>query len=169
MEAETTEFVRGLADRLAQVSLPSDLANEAQLESALIPAVRVYVQDRLGVSDPILLNNAVVHHGHLDYEWTKPIRRVAVFGRKVTGDILIRLLQSRQTVFIELKLAKRSVPPSLQRALGQSLLLRLKHHYVICLVVHRGSPLPRDAATEQLISDLWERFKIALVVRPASL
>jgi hypothetical protein len=94
---------------------------------------------------------------------------VTVFGRKMTGDILIRLLQSGEKVFIELKLAKRSVPPSLQRALGQSLLLRRKHDYVICLVVHRGRSLPRDATTEQLIGNLWNTFKIALVVRPVNL
>jgi hypothetical protein len=61
MEPDTTEFVCGLADALAQVPLPADLTAETQLESALIPVVRAHVEDRLGISDPVLLRNMVVH------------------------------------------------------------------------------------------------------------
>jgi hypothetical protein len=145
--------------------LPADLKTEGHLETSMIPIVHARVQHRLGVSGPVLLGNMIVHHGHPVYAWTKPIRRVTVFGRKMTGDILIRLLHFGQKAFIELKLAKCLAPPSLPRALGQSLFLRLKHDYVICLVAYRGRPLWRGATTEQLISTLWNRFKIALVVR----
>ncbi len=157
-------FVQALADKLRQVSLRPDLADEKQLEEALVPFVLEQVSGTLSVSGDEL-RRRVIYHGHPDYGSTKDRRRVEVFDSVVTGDIFIDH-PSGATVFIELKLAKKSLPSSLQRALGQSVLFRLKHDFVICFVGLRDGTAPQDALGDKLADDLWHLFRIMLVVRP---
>ncbi len=161
MDAAT--FVQGLADKLRQVPLRPDLADEQELEDALVPFVQGYVSSALGVLGDEL-RQRVIYHGHPDYGSSKEERRVEIFDSVLTGDIFIEH-PSGATVFIELKLAKKTLPSSLQRALGQSVLLRLKHDYVICFVAVRDGAVPQDALSDKLTDDLWSLFRIALVVR----
>jgi hypothetical protein len=163
---DTTTLVRALADGLRQAPLRADLADERQLEDALVPFVQSYVGRTLGVSGDEL-RRRVIYHGHPDYSSTKDRRRVEVFGSVMTGDIFIEL-PADTTLFIEVKLAKKSLPFSLQRALGQSVLLRLKHDFVICFVALGNGTAPQGGLGEKLADELWKLFRIALVVRPLS-
>ncbi len=156
-------FVQDLAERLWHVRLPTGLTSEGQLEQALVPHVREFVRDRLGLSESAV-KDAVIHHQHPQYAATRQQRVVEIFGAAMTGDIFIRHQERVGTVFIELKLTKRSLPSGLQRAIGQSLVLRLKHN-VICMVVHDGALDAQGDIAAHLAAQLWKRFRIALVVR----
>jgi hypothetical protein len=165
-EQDTADFVHDLAERLRHVPLPKRLDNEGHLEQILVPHVREFIRRRLGYSEPAL-SDAVIHHGHPKYAATRPERIVEILGAAMTGDIFIRRQDGVGTVFIELKLTKRSLPSGLQRAIGQSLVLRLKHN-VICMVVHEGLLSAKDDTFDYLEAELWRRFKIALIVRSAT-
>lgn len=158
--------MRALADELRQVPLRSALADERQLEDALVPFVREFVGRTLRVSGDEL-RRRVIYHRHPDYGSTTDKRRVRLFDSAITGDIFIEH-HSGATIFIELKLAKKSMPSSLQRALGQSVLLRLKHDFVICFVALKNGVASQDALGDKLADDLWTVFRIALVVRSLS-
>jgi hypothetical protein len=125
--------------------------------------VREFVRERLGYSETAL-SDAVIHHGHPKYATTRPERIVEVLGAAMTGDIFIRRHEGIGTVFIEMKLTKRSLPSGLQRAIGQSLVLRLKHN-VICIVVHAGALNANDNTINRMEVELWTRFGIALIIR----
>lgn len=129
----------------------------------MVSFAQEYVGRTLSVSGDEL-RRWVIRHQHPDYGSTTNKRRVQVFDSAMTGDIFIEDL-SGETIFIELKLAKKSLPSSLQRALGQSVLLRLKHNFVICFVALKNGAASPDALGDKLADDLWNLFHIALVVR----
>jgi len=156
-------FVQDLAERLLHVPLPRGLTSEGRLEQVLVPHVREFVRNRLGLSESAV-TDAVIHHRHPQYAATRRERVVEIFGAAMTGDIFIRRQEGIGTVFIELKLTKRSLSSGLQRAIGQSLVLRLMHN-VICMVVHDGALDAEGDIAAHLAAELWQRCGIALVVR----
>ncbi len=168
------EFVQNLAAHLREIRLPSALAEkrpEHDLKKRYLrAAIRSFTEKALGIPSKDL-DEVVITNGDTPEEkarWTnsKSDQNVVAFDCPNTTDIFIKHPKIG-TVSIEIKASKfQSAPGDLQRAIGQSVIASMKHDHVICLAVRQGQ---RKAQTDdlgaKLISTLWEKHRIALVVR----
>jgi hypothetical protein len=165
-------FTRGLARVIEKARLPERIKSEAALEKALVPHVRRYVRSKLDLPEAAL-RCVLYYHGNPNWSESKPFQHVAILGRYASGDIFIRHPKIG-SVLIELKLAKLrkpsgadSLPGSLQRSLGQSLVFSMRHPHTICCVVFQGSPVKRRYdKTCELTRKLWKERQIRLILRP---
>ena len=167
-----------IGDLLKNCDLPSSMKSEIDLERYVRPIVRSCVKEALQISDEEL-SDVVFSHGEIEAErayWTKSkaYQNVVVYGCSNTSDIFIRL-PNDESIYMEIKLSKKrgpggsTLPGDIQRSIGQSLIASLRHPYVICFIVCEADlrNKPEDLR-EKLQSTLWERHRIALIVRHLS-
>ncbi len=175
MSEFSDRFVQGLASVLRRASLPRRLRREIDLERAMWPLVRTYTKRALNLSEEEL-DEALVTHGRTKEEkerWTrsKVHQNVVVYGHANTSDIFLKERRVK-SVYVEFKLAKvrskkaSTLPGDLQRSVGQSLLAHLRHHHVVCCIVCQRR-VPHDGNAKRLEKILWNKQRIALVVRSA--
>ena len=173
MNAET--LTNKIVSLLRNCDLPISMESELALERKLGPIIRNLVKDTLKINDEVL-SEVVFSHGETRAEkefWTKSKadQNVVVYGCSNTGDIFIKHPDG-ESIYIEVKLSKRrgpkstSLPGDIQRSIGQSLIASLRHAFVICFIVCQGDLRARpDDLRNELEQTLWQRHRIALIVR----
>ena len=168
MEINPEKIIKKLVQELEKLSLPESLKNESDLEFAVLPTIRTFVQKELKINN---LKGILYHHGRNKEEkelWSKSkqFQNIELLGTH-TYDMLIKHPKVGSLV-LEFKYASSSKNPltnRIQRIIGQSLIAKLKHDYVIsCLVFRRKGRSPKPGLLEQMKKDLQETYKIYLIV-----
>lgn len=169
MKTDSERVVRKLVQELEKLPLPESLKNESDLEFTVLPTIKRFIQEELKVND---LRGVLYHHGRSKEEkelWSesKKFQNIELLG-KHTYDMLIRYPKIGSLV-LEFKYAASSKNPltnRIQRIIGQSLIAKLKHDYIIsCLVFRRKGEIPKPGLLEKLKKDLQENYRIYLIVR----
>lgn len=169
MKIGSERIVKKLVQELEKLPLPESLKNESDLEFAMLPAIKRFIQEELKADD---LKGVLYHHGKNKEEkklWSesKQFQNIELLGIH-TYDMLIRHPKVGSLV-LEFKYAASSKNPltnRIQRIIGQSLIAKLKHDYVIsCLVFRRKRKMPKLGLLERLKKDLQENYRIYLIVR----
>ncbi|OHB17365.1 MAG: hypothetical protein A2913_00920 [Parcubacteria group bacterium RIFCSPLOWO2_01_FULL_40_65] len=169
MEIDSEKIVKKLAHKLEKLPLPISLKNESDLEFAVLPIIKRFIQKELGINDK---KHILYHHGRNKDEknlWSKskPLQNIELLGTH-TYDMLI-IHPKIGSLVLEFKYAasaKNPLTSRIQRIIGQSLIAKLKHPYVIsCLVFKRKGKRPQLGLLEKLKKDLQENHKIYLIVR----
>lgn len=169
MKTGSEKIVKKLVQELEKLPLPDSLKNESDLEFAVLPAIKRFIQKELKVNN---LRSILYHHGKSKEEkesWSesKQFQNIELLGTH-TYDMLIRHPKVGSVV-LEFKYAaspKNPLTNRIQRIIGQSLIAKLKHDCVIsCLVFRKKGKIPKPGLLEKLKKDLQENHKIYLIVR----
>lgn len=172
------KFVKQLGQFMDKIPFRPSIKDEGALEIAMLPKVKEFIQKEL--TGNTSLDHILYHHGKNKKDkrlWreSKDHQTVTLYGSNV-ADMFIRH-EKIGRVSIELKYAKLSkkgegLTPHIQRAIGQSLIARLKHPYAICFIVYKKQKKHLEKIDKisleyykKLHNLLWRKHRIYFIIR----
>lgn len=166
------KFVLNLGHLLEKIKIPLSIKNEIELEYALSSHIKKFVQKNLSQSNN--LDGILFHHGRNKREkawWTKSklLQTVKLFGDNVS-DIFITHRKigavALEFKYIKLASAGKGLTGHIQRAIGQSLIAKLRHPFVICAVFYNKKQRNlKPGLFIKLKKLLWNKHRIYLIIK----
>jgi len=161
-----------LGRMLENITAKVPIKNEIGLEYAVLPNIKEFLQKNLVLNKN--LEGILYHHGRDKQEkeqWTKSksLQTVKLFGDNVFDIFIIH--KKIGAIALELKYAKLSsgkkgLTAHIQRAIGQCLIAKLRHPFVICAIFYNKKQRAlKPGLFTSLKTLLWDKHKICLIIR----
>lgn len=166
------KFVLKLGRMLENITAQASIKNEIDLEYALLLYIKEFLRKNLVLNKN--LEGILYYHGRDKQEkeqWTKSksLQTVKLFGDNVS-DIFIAHRRIG-AIALELKYAKLSsgkkgFTAHIQRAIGQCLIAKLRHPFVICAIFYNKKQKNlKPGLFIPIKTLLWNKHRIYFIIR----
>ena len=166
------KFVLKLGHLLEKIEFSISIKNEIELEYAILPYIKKFLQKNLVLNKN--LEGVLYHHGRNEQEkeqWTKSksLQTVKLFGDNVSDIFIVH--KKIGAIALELKYAKlpsgsKGLTAHIQRAIGQCLIAKLRHPFVICAIFYnKRQKNLKPGLFMPLKKLLWNKHKIYLIIK----
>lgn len=166
------KFVLKFGHLLEKIEFQTSIKNEIELEYAILPYIKKFLRKNLVLNKN--LEGILYHHGRNKKEkeqWakSKSLQTVKLFGDNVS-DIFIAH-KKVGALALELKYAnlssgKKGLTTHIQRAIGQCLIAKLRHPFVICVIFYNKKQKNLNPGLFIPLKQLlWDEHGIYLIVK----
>jgi len=166
------KFVLKLGRMLENTTAPIPIRNEIDLEYTLLSYIKKFLQKNLVFNKN--LEGVLYHHGRDKQEkeqWTKSksLQTVKLFGDNVSDVFIVHKrigAMALELKYTNLSSGKRGLTAHIQRAIGQCLIAKLRHPFVICAIFYNKRQKDfKLGSFIKLKKLLWDKHRIYLIIR----
>lgn len=166
------KVVLKLGHLLERITFPASIRNEIELEYTILPYIKKFIHENICRNKS--LEEILYHHGRNKQEkeqWTesKSLQTVKLFGDNVSDIFIVHKkigAIALEFKYTKLSLGSRGLTSHIQRAIGQCLIAKLRHPFVICAIFYNKKQKSlKPGLFIKLKKLLWDKHRIYLIIK----